>query len=120
MSDPGVDWRTIAVSACTLVTTIVGFLITGVRSEMRRQAEKLVEIDRKYVDRTELQREIAEIVGRMEARHAENKEALRLINQKLDVNSERDSQTRHDIRESVHTFVTQSRLLIEYLKRDPR
>lgn len=128
MADPammaggvGVDWRTVAVAACSIATTVVGFMISNMRSEMQSQAAKVAKIDKEYINREELHKEMEAVMDHVEDRHRENREFLKEISNKIDLNEAKEAKTRHDIRDAVNALVIQQSVFqekIELWRRD--
>lgn len=116
--DSGVDWKSIAIAACSLVSVLSTYVMASLRSEMHRQAktlttqaEKLAMIDKSCITRDELHRELKLVGERIESRHQENRETLEGISRKMDINEEKDAKTRHDIRDAVNTLVINTTVL---------
>jgi len=96
--------------------TVLTFLVTGIRAEMKRQGDKLAEIDRDYINRNELRHEMAEVREHIERRHEENRGFLEKISNKIDVNEDKESKTRHDIRDAVNALVIQQSVFQEKIE----
>jgi uncharacterized membrane protein YhiD involved in acid resistance len=122
MADPasaignGVDWKTVALAACSIATTLLAMFVSAIRSEQQRQSEKLAEIDKVYVNKEELKTLEDEIDDRIESRHQENQRTLERISNKIDVNEEKEAKTRHDIRDAVNALVIQQSVFQEKIE----
>ena len=95
--DPS-GWKIIAIGALSLLQAI-GFLgMKFFRDEQKDHGDRLNALEKSYVTRAELDQHVQRLEAASIRKHVENREALERIESKI----EHSSETRHEIRDSVH------------------
>jgi hypothetical protein len=111
----GPTWKFIALGAWAVVTALFSWIAKSLRDEQKEQGMRIDMLERTYVSREELDRHVERLEAASQRMHTDNQAALIRIEEKV----ERGAQTRHDIRESIHTMQLMLRATLEKLKKGP-
>lgn len=118
------DWKTVAVSACSILSVLAMYVLNGLRSDMkkqavelREQAQKLATIDKSCITRIEFDREIEKLGEKIDAHREEFLDSIRDIGRKIEIHEARNDQIRNHTRSLVEKAVTQLAVMQDRLER---
>jgi dsDNA-specific endonuclease/ATPase MutS2 len=110
-------WKTIASALYGLLTLlgvgVVRWLLQRFQKQLDDHSTRISKLEGSYVTQEQLDKHLDKLEAVSFRMHAENKNSLERIEEKV-ANA---SNTRHDIRDSSHTMLTMLRELVEHARR---
>lgn len=103
----------ILLALLTAFTAVLAWIGRKALDEQKQHSARLGKLEQSAVTREDLDKALEQIRSDRRAMHQENRDYLIRIEQKIDANEERDSKTRHDIRDSVNAVALKVAVLAE-------
>jgi len=113
--DAGPDWKYVAIAAWGVLVLAFGWIARMLHTEQKQHADRIGKIESTYVNRDELDKDLAQMRVETLRMHQENQNFLLRIDEKL----ERGSNTRHDIRDSLNAMQLMLSAALEKQGKDP-